>query len=48
MVGSIEEVIEKAEKLEKILDLILQEFRIEIISPDKRIFREIPMKFLLV
>ena len=39
MVGSIEEVIEKAEKLEKRhLISMSQEFKIEIISPDKTIY----------
>ena len=39
MVGSIEEVIEKAEKLEKDSKFLMsQEFKIEIISPDKTVF----------
>ena len=38
MVGSIEEAIEKAEKLEKTTKQMSQEFKIEIISPDKSIY----------
>ena len=39
MVGSIEEVIEKADKRKKTQRFNTQEFKIEIISPDKTVFR---------
>ena len=38
MVGSIEEVVEKAEKLKKTHNKVEEKFKIEIISPDKGIF----------
>ena len=38
MVGSIEEVIEKAEKLEKDSNKMSQEFTVEIISPDSSVY----------